>query len=820
MRIIVAMILLLTVSSNVFSQQHKNEKITGKILNGDSKLPVEYATVIVTDVITGKTISGAVANNKGVFDINGLSAGRFKVIIDFIGYEKKIFDSVVLTNARPVYDLGTVYITSASKSLNEVVVISRAAIVENKIDRVVYNVANDVTSQGGVATDVLKKVPQVTVDVDGNVELQGNSNIRFLINGKPSSMFGNSLSDALASIPASQIKSIEAITSPEAKYDAQGTGGIINIILKDNKMQGVNGNISLAAGTRLENGSVNLNVRHNNFGMNFFFSGNAQLKSSTPYSQDRTSADSIAKTSTRLLQYGNSDFNRDAYQSGLGFDWNISKTDNLSGSVSLNQFNNRLDGLTYQQQLINRLTNASSDTLNSLRQSDTRNHINAVDWNLAYKKKFKKAGQELDVLYSASYGSPSSRFLQSQLYDGQTLPYAGTSSSNPGNDRQHNISIDYVHPVNNKLTIETGLKTIFHDLSNTADVHTYDKSTNSYLPDPTQSYDFNYRMNIYAGYLSATFSMLNFLDVVAGARYEYTNIQMHFAGTTVPSYSNLVPSIILSHKFNKGQSFKLAYTHRLERPDRELNPFLNLSDPYNISTGNPALKPEIGDNFELGYNKSFDNGGSIYVALIERINSNDIKPYTTFYPSFQIGDSLYKNVSVTNRVNIGSEYNTGLIITGSLPLTKALNIRENLMVFNRHVVNKLDGGNQTNGLNWRLNMNVTYQLPKNLVAEAFGEYRSSFNNIQGRQPKSISYTFAFRKQFWNKNASIGLTATNPFNKYINQLTTIHTANYTSTVLRQIPYRSFGISLTYKFGKLQFKKEKENDNNYLNNIPSI
>ena len=145
--------------------------------------------------------------------------------------------------------------------------------------------SNDLTSQGGAAIDVLKKVPQVTVDIDGNVELQGNSNIRFLINGKPSSVFGNSLADALASIPASQIKSIEAITSPGAKYDSQGTGGIINIILVDNKMQGVNGNINFSAGTRLENGSMNLNVRHNKIGFNAFFSGNAALKSDLPYSR-------------------------------------------------------------------------------------------------------------------------------------------------------------------------------------------------------------------------------------------------------------------------------------------------------------------------------------------------------------------------------------------------------------------------------------------------------------------------------------------------------------------------------------------------------
>jgi ferric enterobactin receptor len=460
------------------------------------------------------------------------------------------------------------------------------------------------------------------------------------------------------------------------------------------------------------------------------------------------------------------------------------------------------------------------DTTNSLRQSDTHRYLDAIDWNIGYKKKFKTEGQELIFLYSASAGTPTSRFTQTQQYSGETTPFSGIVSRNPGTDKQHNLSLDYTQPVSNNLTIETGVKTIFHTLNNTADVNSYDQATNSYFHDPLQSYVFNYRMNIYAAYLSANFKLFKYLDVMAGGRYEYTDVKMNYAGGKVPSYHNWVPSIILSHKFDKGQSIKLAYTHRLERPEGELNPFLNLSDPYNITTGNPLLKPEIGDNFELGYSKSFDKGGNIYVALVERINSNDIKPYTAFYPDYLIGDSLYKNVSVTNRVNIGKEYNSGIIISGSMPLTDALNIRENLMLFNRHVVNNLDGGNTTNGLNWRLNMNLSYQFPKNLIAEAFGEYRSAFNNIQGKAPQSLTYTVAFRKQFWNKNASIGLTATNPFNQYIHQLTTINNGVYTSTLLRRIPFRSFGISFTYKFGKLQFKKDKENDNNYNNNLPSI
>jgi hypothetical protein len=258
---------------------------------------------------------------------------------------------------------------------------------------------------------------------------------------------------------------------------------------------------------------------------------------------------------------------------------------------------------------------------------------------------------------------------------------------------------------------------------------------------------------------------------------------------------------------------KLAYGKRIERPEyRDLNPFINLSDPYNITTGNLLLRPEIGNNFELGYSNTFKKGGNIYISLIERINTSDIKSVTTFYPTYLIGDSTYTNVSVNNRQNIGEEYNTGISASGSYPITTKLNMRGNLMVMHRYTVNNTGIGDQSSGLRVRFNMNVTYQLPKDLVFELFGFYSSATQNIQGKTPQFFMYNFALRKLFWDKKASFGFTATNPFNKYVRQLSTISAESYTSTNIRMMPLRSFGISFMYKFGKLEFSKKKEEDNN--------
>lgn len=218
--------------------------------------------------------------------------------------------------------------------------------------------------------------------------------------------------------------------------------------------------------------------------------------------------------------------------------------------------------------------------------------------------------------------------------------------------------------------------------------------------------------------------------------------------------------------------------------------------------------------------KNFDNGGTVYVALIERINTSDVKPYTTFYPSFTIGDSTYLNVSVTNRQNIGTEFNSGMSVSGSMPVTDRLNLRGNLVVTQKRVVNNLLlTNNVTNGTNWRFNLNATYQLPKDLIFEGFGNYSSAINTIQGKRPQQLTYNFAFRKQFYHKNASIGFTATNPFTKYIHQVATVKTNNYVSTNTILVPYRSFGISLTYKFGKLEFKRGKEQVNDFLHSAPN-
>jgi len=790
-------------------------KISGKIIDSATKQPVSYATVSIYKAGSPSPFNGVVSDDKGAFILPNVAEGNYRIVIDFIGYRKKTINNVAISKSSADVALGTILMASTTNQLSTVNIVAKAPIVENKIDKTVFNVANDLTSQGGTAADVLPKVPQITVDIDGNVQLQGNSNIQFLINGKPSSIFGASLTDALQSIPASQIKSIEVITSPGAKYDANGTGGIINIVLKDSKIQGMNGSVNLTAGTRREDASVNLNVRKGNFGFNGFFNGREQINSTTINKTNRLSYNGAGDTSVALAQNGTSSFTRGGFQSGLSFNWDITKRDQLTLSGGYNHFINHNYGPTSQDQATYDVTNFGlvSD-VQSLRNSDSRFSGKYFDYSAGYKKTFDKEDQELDILFQSSYGDNSSSFFQQQDYLTGGYPSSGQRGNNPGTDHETQVSIDYTQPFSKAFTLETGAKLGIENIGNTVVTDTL--AAGGFVPNSFQTYSFHYNRRVYAYYLSATFSLFHdFITGKAGLRDEYTTTSADFPNTHIPGYNTLAPSATLMHKLDQTQSIKFSYSYRIERPEyRDLNPFYDISDPHNISTGNPSLKPEIGHNYEVGYSKTWNSGANIYAGAFYRYNTNDIQTYTTFYDTLTVGGTQYSNVSLTQRYNIGTETTEGVSFFGSVPVSDKLNLRSNMMFSNRITTNP--GNPNTSGFMYRLNLNVTYQFASDLVAEIFGNYNSSQRTIQGTRPGFGFYTVAVRKQFMNKKLSLGLTAGDPFNKYINQTSTTTGPNFNQTTLRETPFRTFGITLNYRFGKMEFKKERNKDDN--NNGP--
>ncbi|MEP6645547.1 MAG: outer membrane beta-barrel protein [Saprospiraceae bacterium] len=808
------------------AQENKNAstgKISGHIIDATSNQPIEYATITLFTQDSNKVVNGAIAGQYGLFKITEVPAGNYKLQLTFIGYQTKEIPNVSIDKSNSNLQLGNIAMSIEELNLKEVTVTATKSIIENKIDKMIYNVDQDVTSQTGVAIDVLKKVPQVSVDVDGNVELQGNSGIRFLINGKPSVIFGSNIVEVLQSIPASQIQTIEIITSPGAKYAASGPGGIINIILKKSTIEGISGDVSLSGGSRLENGSINLNGHHKHFSANVFFSGNAQLPSNTLNSSRRITEDPFNGQSTLLTQEGISLFHRDGFQSGIGLDWDITSLDNLSASFGYDYFENNNSGGYTRNFVVKDSLGQEVDNSYDLVNNESLFHSPSTEWNVGYRRKFKKEDEELEISYTSSEGNNYSHYLQKQQYMTPDSVYSGSKGDNPGKEKESELSVDFTYPLSGEISIETGINGVFAPIESKTDVYILNPEFSDYIFSSSQSLSLKYKSNVYAAYLSTSYKLFKWLDAKTGLRYEYTDPQAFFSNSgdvEIKSYDTYVPSAIISHSFKKNNSLKLSYSYRIERPEyRDLNPFVNASDPKNLTTGNIGLKPEIGVKFELSYNKFFEKGPMINATLFYRGNKDDIQSFTKYYDSFMVGDSTYANVSVSARENLGRENNFGLNIFSSIPFTSKINFRTNLSFYQRYIINGVLPGNNVQGFNYRINANGSYQVNPTFVIELFGNFNSPRVNAQGTMPAFITYNFALRKQFFNKKASIAVTATNPFNKYVNQVTRLNGENFSLTNNRRLPYRSFGINVMFKFGKIEFNKEKDHEDINLTNSPS-
>ncbi|HEY5371121.1 MAG TPA: TonB-dependent receptor, partial [Hanamia sp.] len=668
-------------------------------------------------------------------------------------------------------------------------------------------------------TDVLKKVPEVSVDVDGNVELAGSSDIRFLINGKPSAAFGSDIADVLQAIPASQIKSIEVITNPGAKYDAQGLGGIINIILKQNDSHGVNGNLSLTAGTRTENGSFNFNARKGTFGVNAFVSGNARLKATSLSNSNRVTNDTSTNNTILLQQNSSGGDQRTGYQTGVGFDWDLNEHNGITGAVSYQNFGHKSNSLTDQLQNTNDPTGDILSSIANSITSDHKFHFHNVDASLNYKKTFKTEDQELDLSVNTSLGN---RSVLDNIYQ-YNLPqdslYYSTKGNNPGKENETEFRADYTQPIKKNVILGVGSKLSLYDINSNSGVLKLDGS-GDYSKDDYLSNILGYHQKVYAFYGEISFPVFTWFDAKIGERYERTEINSYFSDATqqqnIPGYNTFVPSLFFSKKVSDNSQFKLSYSKRIERPDYgELNPFINTSDPKNLSTGNSNLKPEIGNRYEIGYSTNIGPSGLFMVNLFYRQNEGDIQPFIVYYPTYQVGDTTYTNVALSTPQNIGKENNYGLNLFASAKFFSKLDLRSNVFFYERHTINAIDKGYDYNSFNYHLNLNADYQFSKTIVAEFFGNFRSARHEAQGTYPSFTTYSLAIRKQIWDKKGSIALTASNPFRKNLDQKTEVYGPNFTIDGLRTIPFRSIGINFTWKFGKLEFKKDPDKIDDSLN-----
>lgn len=783
-------------------------RISGIVLDSLTSKPIDYATISLSRAGSTRTTNGSLSDDKGAFKIDNISAGIYRITIAFLGYQTKIIDSVRTTPSKPDLNLGKILLSPNQKMLNEVVVSGTAPIIENKIDKLVYNAEQDVAIAGGNATDVLRKVPLLSVDFEGNVSLRGSQNVRVLINGKPSGAMANNIADALKAIPADQIKNVEVITSPSAKYDAEGTSGIINIITKKNNLAGVSGSVNGGVGTRQNSGNINLNAKTGRLALTANGGGYYSWPQTSRIIFNRANADG----SQVISQNGESKTDRLSVNGSVGLDYDFNSYNSFSSNVRLTGFGNGADGFN-----LNKNTSNGS-AINFTRLTDNSMKMNGVDWSSDYLHKFKKKDHQISFAY---------QFTNSVQNNDYTTDFSNTVideyANNDADNTENTIQVDYSLPFK-KVTFETGAKAILRDIVSDNQTRNFNSTTNIFTPISARTYVYDYNQDVYSAYATFGFTLAKKYGIRAGARYEGTEINGDArsvgaaASPFSSSYYNLVPSFVISRTFKNFSTIKFSYNQRLQRPSLfYLNPFLNSADIYNQSQGNPSLKPELSHNIEFNYSmfvKSSVLNASVYYRRTNDIIESFVLPINVIDPS----SGLSAVGSKTTFRNVGNNNSLGFNFFGQINPVKPLTLRGNFNAFTYDINTNNSIAVSNANLSTQLIYNgffmASYVFPKGLTFETFLITNSPRRTAQGRNPSFNMWNLGMKKEIMKKKGSIGLTIIDPFNERKNFRSRILGTDFTQTSNFSIPFRSFGTSFSYRFGKMtmQAPRKKRGVNN--------
>lgn len=787
----------------VFAQQSttvlekSSYRISGRVVETESGQPVAYAAAVLLDAATGKTITGGVADDNGEFFLTGFGEGEYTLQVSFMGYKTLEQEGIDIAAGMAAINLGNISIEEESVALEEVTVQGQRDLIEERVDRTIYNAENDKTTIGGDASDVLRRVPMLSVDLDGNVSLRGSQNIRVLIDNKPSTIAASSIADALKQIPADEIKSVEVITSPSARYDAEGSGGIINIITKKNNLQGASLSINSSAGMRGSNLGLNASLRKGRMGFTLGGHGRGgyNVKGAFDNEQEVTGLEGDV---SNIFQRADTRTNMLMGRYNLGWDYEINKYNWVSASVGYGLFNfkskqdNLLSETYVEDVLLNRL----------LRQVNMDNLSNNIDVNFNYTKTFEKPQKEFSILGLYSRNNRTNDFVNSLFDDDFDLIASRTKNENASNNQEFTLQLDYLTPLGSgdRQILEYGAKHIMRTAISDYAYFTAEGADGPYeqLDDVQLSNEFNYEQNVTAGYLSYTLGFLKDYTIKTGLRYEYTTIDADFRteqAADIPAYGTLVPSVNLSRKFKSGNMIKAAYNRRIQRPSLQyLNPNIQASNPLQISQGNPLLDPEFTDNYELAYN-TYYKVASINLSTFFRNTTGSIQPVRTvqddrvIYTTFEnigsekaYGLSLFTNISISNKFSLNGgvdSYYSVLDNNLSDPLYHASN--EGMVISGRLFGN--------------------YNITDTWVVQAFGFARGRRVQLQGSSGGFRVYGLSLNREFKDKKGSIGFGAENFLTPEFKMHNEISSPTITQRGTNTMKNMNFKINFSYRIGKM-------------------
>ncbi|MGI4883462.1 MAG: TonB-dependent receptor domain-containing protein [Janthinobacterium lividum] len=790
--------------------------LTGTVLDSASRQPVAYATVVLLPPAPNdRPITGVAADDQGKFSLTKLAAGAFRLRASYVGYGPRTRAVVVGAGAT---DVGPLRLRAAAQALGEAVIVGSKPVVEVRPDRLVYNADQDVSNAGGTAADVLRKAPLLAVDGDGNVKMRGSGNFKVLVNNKPSPTLARNLAEALKSIPADQIQRVEIITTPPAKYDGEGTAGIINIVLKKGVEQGLNGRVGLSSGNRNTNFNSALNFKKGKIG----FSSSASAGAWYSPGQLRTERLGFAGTGAPdTLRQSSANRNRGGWVYGtVGLDYDPAEHHSFSLAGSVNGYG----GYTTHD-LVNRYT-APDAGQNQLFTRATKNVFSAlnVEGTGTYTRTFAQARQEWSVLAQYAYnpgtfGYDFDQFTNSDaVLDGSRADYR---ERNRGRTPGHEFTAqtDFTQPFGEKKTLEVGLKAIFRRTGSVASIDTLlPARATDFAQSPRRATDFSYAQNVQSVYGIYSFGLGPKLTASLGSRVERTALVADFRTSNSDfdrSYNTLLPNGNARYAFSDATSLRLAYSRRITRPFIDyLNPFVDRSDAKNISFGNPALSPELTDSYELSYNTTVKTV-TVNAAASVRHTGNAIESvrFSTVNPGAPLPAGVGPDPSVTVQTfaNVAANTFYQLNIYGSAKPLPKWDLSGGPDV--QYLVRRSPALNtERRGFTASFNLNSSYKFDKGLTVQSFVNGALATPEIQGWGPANLYYSFGAKKELLDKKADLTLNVANPFNAYWAYRSSTTTAFFDEQDEYRAYQRAFRLSFSYRFGQAQQGRQRKSINN--------
>lgn len=806
--------LLLLALSPFFGQAQQNQKsitITGKILDSDSGQPLEYATFVLQKADSPDQVTGGITDPNGTFEIE-TEPGTYNIRVEYISYKTYALNGQTYNTST---DLGTIRLAPDVAQLQEVEVVGEKTTVEVRLDKKIYNIGKDITTSGGNVSDALNNIPSVSVDVEGAISLRGNDNVRILINGKPSALAGFGSTDVLQQLPADAIEKVEVITSPSARYDAEGTAGILNIVLKKEKTLGINGSINATVGVPFNaRATTNFNLRTDKFNifntLGYFHSespGNGYFDNN--YFSENSDFD-------RIIEDRDISRLNDGFNINIGMEYFLTEKSSVTGS-----FFYRLSDENDLTENDNQRFADGSLNSRTFRSEDQNEDDNSYQVSLNYTNKFNDDGHLLTADFQYSYDDES---LFTEIQESNVVPNEDLLALENVYELQTQddilAQIDYVLPMG-EAQFEAGYRGTFEKEINDFQLDTLNQNSGQFETNLDLTNVFTYHENVNALYTQYGNKYGKF-SVLMGLRLENTEMKgsvdsevdsealQEILGDDVDlnfdkNYLGLFPTVNIIYEISETENVSLGYNRRINRPRGWfINPFPSRSSRTNVFQGNPDLDPAFANAFDVGYLKRWKDltfTSSVYYQR-ETNSFERIQEETGEVTSdgIQIIRSIPINLSTNER--IGAE--AGMIYSPVKWLR--LNSSFNFFTFKSDgTFNGIDYGAENTS--WFARFSSKFTLPAKIDLQANSFYMGPRQNAQTETKGMFSLNLAMSKDIFKDNATISLNVSDVFNSR-KRMSFTETPTFTSDSEFQWRVRQVNLSFIYRFNQPKERNKRE------------